>query len=242
MLYKVHSLWFKLFVPVLSIAILNWSILFGGLDVNNFLENALELIPVISILFILVTALTLALFSSIVFGTRKAALDQARLVRKRMFDILDNFSDSKNNAIRSFLIVHIEPMACMSASEYLEDIVVWKSDIERSLDAIQDTTDKQHLICRYLVALEDEIDLLSYFYIQRKAISIFFLPLIIDSVGIVIFAMLILICGVILSSTGSSIFLANVAVAIIVYTPIQALIVLAFLHLNARDEGLPANA
>lgn len=113
----IRKTWFRVSWLCICLGLANIAILVG-VSAPGLRYDVLRLIPAVSILFAVTAALALAIMSNSVFGRKAEAYRIARDIRERAWAIIDRFSDTRVNTIRSLLQVHIRPLAAFSLREY----------------------------------------------------------------------------------------------------------------------------
>src|SRR5664280_2219549 len=208
----------------------------------DYRQSSLEALIATSIIFAITAGLILAIINNFVKGLRDQFIEQARRVRQLAWECYDNFVKVDNQEFRTFFSKHILPLAEKGLREWseMENIQNWGKDIEKGLIKLIKMDNHApgiyEFLYRYLLPLEDELNILGLLYIKRvlvlrhatTATGVYYL---------LCFAVVVITLGKVLPATPTfNLLVLNGAIAVITYAILELLFVLSFTLQEVREE------
>lgn len=201
-----------------------------------------------SLIFAITAGLILAIINNYVKGVREQFIEQARRVRHLAWDCYENYAAIDQPDFQDLFSSNILPLAKTSLSEWsnIENIQNWGKNVDEQL--VRCLKLENHpprfntFLYRYLLPLEDEINLLGRLYIRRAATElhartatgVFYL---------LAFAVAIIAIGKIMpSATIIDWVIVNCAIAVITYSVLELILVLSYLLQEVREESVREEA
>jgi len=213
---------------------------FCGVDISGFKNKLIAIIPSVSLLFAISTALLLALMSNAVFGLKKQLSEHIHKVRERAWDCYEQYSESDDKAIQVLLKKNLELLLCLPAQSFNdpEEYKPWEDGIEDLLNSMKMTSENFRLLHKYLLPIEEDINHIGLLFVRRVIVN-GHLKLLLETFSLIIVSMATTILGGLLPSTMYvDLIIACIAAGVLVLAPIQMLVVLTYFHLEAREERL----
>lgn len=219
--------------------LMSYALLLGG-GAALVRERILGVVPAISLVFAIMSALLLALMRNAVFGLREKHREQTRRVLKLAWQAEDEYGASDDPAVRKLLDERIALLLSTPAQDYQEpeNYVEWWDDVEPSLDQLRKSPNGFRLFYRYLLPLEHELNELGMLCIRRHIVDLH-LKTLRESFALVIAAIcLVALGGVLPTGDAADISLAVAAIGVVVLAPVQLAVVLSYLWQEAREETI----
>lgn len=238
MLTHLRKDWVRLLVAGLCLGVFVAILVRAGAggQARAALHSAL---PAVVALFALTAALSLALLGNAVFGLRDKALEQARRVRDLAWQIHDEFAESKTPAVRSLVASHIDPLLTLNLTEYPETVKYsgWSKRLKRFLSAVPESPERDRLVARHLLVLEDEVNLLGLLFIPR-IIARLHVEVLTRAFLVVVLGVLVILLGSLLPHGAvADLVAAGAAWLVCIFAALELLVVLSYVRQESSQEA-----
>lgn len=239
----IRRIWFRLLITVIAMVGIDLLVLSSN-NIYSYRRAFLDALVATSLIFAITASLILAIINNYVKGLREQFVEQARRVRRLVWDCYDKFADSGDPAFQDFLRNHIHPLLEKSLRDWsqIENIQIWGKGIEEQLMKLLKTDNPPPrlyaFIYQYLQPLEDEVNELGLLYIRRAA-SVLHSKTATGVYYLLSFAVIVITFGRVMPSAPRiDIAVLNGSVAVITYAVLELLFVLSFVLQEVREETL----
>lgn len=189
-----------------------------------------------TLLFSIISALSMALYSNYIKGLKKNYLDKISIIRNLLYEFFDKHFSSKDKDIQEIIEKQIIPLMNLGNRDWLDfdNVKDMGDDIEKSLDRLHKR--KKWFLPRNLLQLEDEINELGILYIRRVVAQIY-----IDKIRItftlIIAGMLVIASSYLLpDNLYLNAILVAISITIIITAIIETLSLLSYVAQEAKEE------
>lgn len=232
----VRRIWFRIAAVTFTLAILNYFKL--GTDSTIFREQSISALLSITVIFAITSAFSLALHFNYVRGLRFQFLNQLRSVRKKIWDFYEETQQYTDPKIQDLIHKHIVPLLQFSKTDWFEfnEVKSWSKGIDKSVDDIKSGNEKNIILFKHLLPLEEEVNELGLLFI-RSIVSPVLIKLTTGVFSLIAIAISIIFFGKILPyGTIQNIILANSAIIACCYAVLELLHILSYLKQEAKEE------
>ncbi|MCG8037762.1 MAG: hypothetical protein JAZ19_12095 [Candidatus Thiodiazotropha taylori] len=134
-------------------------------------ESIANALKSITLIFALLVALSIAFFNNNINGLHKLYSEKVMSIRDKLESFHDLFHKSEDELIKQLYGSLINPLLCLSYEEWMtfDKANSIRTNNDELLEKIQDAN--QEILPRYLLRIEDEINLLGLLFIRRILVS-----------------------------------------------------------------------
>lgn len=234
----IRKRWFRIVAVLVAVA--GGSILLGtSQNWFSLRVAAVTALQSVALLYAVLSALSIALYSNYVKGLRDSYIKQIASIRDLLEEFFDKYSASKDADVQEIIGTHIYPLLQLGHDDWLafDGVSAMRGNVDEAATRLANR--ESWILTRYLVRIEDELNELGLMFIRRLVTQVH-LDLIRGTFLLIVVAMVtIALAHVLPDHQTTNAIVVALSSALVVWACIQTLLLLSFYEQEAADEVGP---